>query len=69
MLVFDSDYESTPFMVADFVKNRRSNSVNKFLKEYITEINELVKDVINIEEVHFTVEIFDFVCSFFFEVL
>lgn len=63
MLVFDPDYESTPFMVAAFCGKSKPNSVNKFLKECITEIKELVKDGINIEKVHFTVEILGFVCD------
>lgn len=63
MLVFDSNYESTPFMVAAFCGKSKPNSVNKFLKECIIEIRELVKDGIKIEEVHFTVEILGFVCD------
>lgn len=59
--VFDLEYESSPFMAATFCGKSKPNSVDEYLKDFITEIKELLRNGIDIEKDHFAVEIFGFV--------
>ena len=65
VLVFDLEYE--PFMVVPFGGKSKSNSVDEYLQNFITEIKEFLKNgilrIVDIEKDHFTVEIFGFVCD------
>ena len=63
MLVFDPEYESAPFLVVAFCGKSKPKSVDNFLKDLIAKIKELLKNVIDIDDEHFTIEILDFVCD------
>ncbi|XP_018405662.1 PREDICTED: uncharacterized protein LOC108782011, partial [Cyphomyrmex costatus] len=61
--VFDLEYESSPFMAAAFCGKSKPNLVDEYLQDFITEIKELLRNSIDIEEDHFIVEILGFVCD------
>lgn len=63
ILVFDLEYESSPFVAAAFCGKSKPNSVDEYLQDFITEIKELLKNGIDIEKDHFAVEILGFVCD------
>lgn len=63
MLVFDVEYESSPFIVGAFCGKSKPKNIAEFLEDFIYEIKDLVKNGIDIDEEHFVVEILGFVCD------